>query len=104
MTMWVAVLLACLACFALKVAGYVVPARWVQGPLVSRITALLPVALLSALIAVQSFTTDGAIVLDARLAAVVVAVSLLLLRANFLVVVFAAAAVAALLRALGLAA
>ncbi len=101
MTLWGAVLLACAACFVLKAAGYVVPARWLAGPLVSRVTTLLPVALLAALVAVQSVTTGGRIVVDARLAGVAVAVVLLWRRANFVVVVLAAAAVAALLRALG---
>jgi hypothetical protein len=96
-----AVLLACVACFGLKLAGYLIPARWVAGPLTSRITTLLPVALLSALIAVQAFTTGRHLVLDARLAAVAVALVLLRLRTNFIVVVLAAAAVAAGLRALG---
>lgn len=31
MTMWVAVLLACLACFALKLAGYLVPDTLLSG-------------------------------------------------------------------------
>ncbi|CCH76436.1 conserved membrane hypothetical protein [Nostocoides japonicum T1-X7] len=101
MTMWGAVLIGCAACFVLKAAGYVVPARWLEGRVVSRVTTLLPVALLAALVAVQSFTTDGRLVLDARLAAVVVAVVLLSLRANFVVVVLAAAVVAAALRAVG---
>ena len=102
MTLWVAVVLACAACLVLKVAGYVVPASLLAGERTSRITTLLPVALLAALVVVQAVGgRDGAIVLDARVAAVAVAVALLLLRANFLVVVLAAAAVAALLRALG---
>ncbi len=101
MSTTVAVLLACAACFALKLVGYLMPARWVSGPRTSRITTLLPVALLSALIAVQAFTTGRHLVVDARLAAVVVALGLLRLRANFIVVVLAAAAVAAGLRALG---
>ena len=96
-----AVLLACVACFVLKLAGYLIPARWVAGPLTSRVTTLLPVALLSALIAVQAFTTGRHLVLDARLAAVAVALVLLRFRANFIVVVLAAAAVAAGLRAIG---
>ena len=104
MTVTVAVLLGCVACFALKLAGYLVPARWVAGPRTSRITTLLPVALLSALIAVQALTTGQRLVVDARLAAVAVALVLLRLRANFIVVVVAAATVAALLRWLGLAA
>lgn len=101
MTATVVVLVACAACFLLKWAGYVVPGHWVQGRLTSRITTLLPVALLSALLAVQTFTTQGRLVLDARLAAVVVVIALLVARASFIVVVLAAAVVAAGLRALG---
>lgn len=101
MSATVAVLLACVACFVLKLVGYLMPARWVSGPRTSRVTTLLPVALLSALIAVQAFTTGNHIVFDARVAAVAVALLLLRLRANFIVVVIGAAAVAAGLRALG---
>lgn len=101
-TMWVAVLVACLACLALKLAGYLVPDTLLSGERTSRVTTLLPVALLSALVVVQTVVgAGGAVVLDARLAAVGVAVVLLVLRANFLVVVLAAAAVAALLRLAG---
>ena len=50
MTMWTAVLLACAACFLLKLAGHVMPASIVSGPMTSRVTTLLPVALLAALI------------------------------------------------------
>ena len=61
-------------------------------------------ALLAALVAVQTFGAGQAIVVDARLPAVLVAAGLLLLRAPFLVVVAGAAVVAALLRLWGLAA
>jgi hypothetical protein len=65
-------------------------------------TAMLPVALLAALVAVQTFTAAGGVLtLDARAAGVAVAVTALLLRAPFLVVVILAAATAAVLRALG---
>jgi hypothetical protein len=56
--------------------------------------------LLSALVAVQVFSAEGRITLDARVAGLAVAVVLLLLRASFLVVVASAAATAALLRLL----
>lgn len=102
MTTWTTVLLACAAAYALKLAGYLVPATWVEGERRSRVIALLPVALLSGLVAVQTFVGDGgALALDARAAALAVAVVLLLLRANFLVVVGGAAVVAGVLRALG---
>ncbi len=102
MSTWATVLVACAAAFALKLAGYLVPAGWVEGPRRSRVIALLPVALLSALVAVQTAVGDaGSLVLDARLAALAAAVVLLVLRANFLVVVAGAALVAGGLRALG---
>lgn len=102
MNTWVTVLAACLLAYLLKLSGFVVPESWMQGPRRSLITTLLPAALLSGLIVTQTFAgSAGAIALDARLVAVLVAGVLLWFRANFLVVVFGAAAVAALLRAAG---
>jgi len=69
-------------------------------PLVSRIADLIPVALLAALVAVQVFATGPTLTLDARAAALGLAVVLLVLRAPFLVVVFGSALFAALLRLL----
>jgi len=88
----------------LKAVGYLLPARWVEAPTPSRIADLLTVALLAALVAVQTLGVGQSIVVDARIPAVLVAVGLLLLRAPFLVVVVAAALTAALLRLLGWAA
>ncbi len=102
MSLTTAVLLACAACFALKLAGYVTPASWLSGERTSRVTTALPVALLAALIGVQTFAgPGGAITIDARVVAVAVALVLLRLRANFVVVVVGAAGVAAILRATG---
>jgi branched-subunit amino acid transport protein len=102
MTLWVAVVLACVASLLIKLAGYLVPDTWLAGQRTQRVTTLLPVALLAALVVVQTVVgPGGSIVLDARIVAVGVAVVLLLLRANFLVIVLAAGATAALLRALG---
>lgn len=101
MSVWVTVLVASAAAFGLKYAGHVVPHRWLDAPRIRRVTDLLPVALLAALVAVQAFTTGNTLVLDARAAALAVAVVALLLRAPFLVVVVLAAATAGVLRALG---
>lgn len=103
MSTWTAVLLASALAFTLKLLGYVVPARWLDGDRTTRITSALPIALLAALVGVQTLTnTDGSISVDSRLAAVAVAVVALCLRAPFIVVVVLAAAVAAGLRLLGL--
>ncbi|QQS00299.1 MAG: AzlD domain-containing protein [Austwickia sp.] len=102
MTTWTTVLLAAAAGYAAKLAGYVVPRRLLEGPYVSRLVGLLPVALLAGLVAVQAFTTGtGARTLDARAAAVAVAALALALRAPFLLVVVLAAGTGAALRALG---
>ena len=102
MTLWVAVIVASVASLLIKLAGYLVPESLLAGERTSRVTTLLPVALLAALVVVQTVVgPGGSIVLDARIVAVSVAVVLLLLRANFLVIVLAAGATAALLRAIG---
>jgi branched chain amino acid efflux pump len=101
-TPWATVLVASAIAFALKLAGYLVPAAWLERPRVARVTELMPPCLLAALVVVQGFTTGDELVLDARAGAVAVAVVALLLRAPFLVVVTAAAATAAGLRAAGI--
>ena len=102
MSLWTAILVAAAIAFGTKLAGYLVPAHLLEEPRVRRVTGALPIALLAALVATQAFTgPGGTLVLDARAAAVGVAVVALLLRAPFLVVVVLGAATAALLRAIG---
>lgn len=104
MTLWQGIVLAAIVCVALKTLGYLLPPGWFDGPRPQRAIDQLTVALLAALVVVQTVGAGQAIVLDARVPAVVVAAGLLLLRAPFLVVVVAAAVVAALLRVAGWAA
>jgi uncharacterized membrane protein len=102
MTGWAPILAACALAFLTKYLGHVVPERWLSGRRVRRVTGLLPVALLTGLVVVQTFVATGSgLVLDARVAALVVAVVALLLRAPFIVVVALGAVTAAGLRALG---
>jgi branched-subunit amino acid transport protein len=100
MSVWVAIVLAGVGCWVLKLAGLSVPPRLLERPLIERIANQIPVALLSALIAVQVFTTGHSLTLDARTLGLGVAVVLLVARAPFLVVVFGAALAAALVRLL----
>ena len=105
MSLWTAVLLACGLAYATKLAGYLVPSAWLAGRTTARALGLLPVALLAALVGVQTMSAPGpSLVLDARLAGVAAAVVALRLRAPFLVVLVVAAGVAALTRAAGWAA
>lgn len=99
--LWSIVIAASLVVWGLKVAGYLLPQRIAEGALLSRVAALVTVALLASLVISQTFGDDGGISVDARLPALVVAGALLWLRAPFIAVIIAAAAVAALLRALG---
>jgi hypothetical protein len=100
---WTAVLVASVLAFLLKYLGHLVPPSWVDGERTTRVTSALPIALLAALVGVQTLTsTAGAIVIDSRAVAVAVALVALILRAPFIVVVVLAAAVAAGLRLLGL--
>ena len=103
MSVWSAILLAALICLALKAVGYLVPPKVLEAPRPARISELLTVELLGARVAVQTHGAGQAIVVDARVPALLVAAGLLWLRQSFLVVVAAAAVVAAVLRLLGLA-
>jgi hypothetical protein len=97
--MWTAIVVGSLACFGLKLAGLSVPAGLLAQPRVQRVAVLVPVALLAALIGLQTFTDGRSLVLDARAAGLAVAVVAQWRRAPFLVVVAAACATTALLRA-----
>jgi hypothetical protein len=101
MTLWLIVIIASLACLVLKLAGYLVPTSVLDKPAPSRIANLLTVALLAALVAVQTLGHGDGLLLDARVPALVVAVLLFALRVPFVVVVVAAAATAALIRLSG---
>jgi len=91
---WGAILLGAAGCYVLKLAGLSVPQRLLDGVKVQRVANLLPVALLAALIATQTFG-EG---IDARAAGLAAAALALLARAPFLLVVATAAATTALLR------
>lgn len=99
--MWPTILIASGAAYALKLIGYVVPQRWLDTPTSRRVTGLIPVALLSALIGIWTLVDGQTIGIDARVPGVIAAFIALLLRAPFLVVIITAAAVTGLVRALG---
>ena len=97
--MWTGVLVAAIGCYLVKLAGLSVPERILAAPVVRRVGDALPIALLSALVGLQAFTSGGDLALDARAAGVAVAVVAVRMRAPFLAVVVAAAVTAAALRA-----
>lgn len=99
MNVWIAVALTAVGCYAVKLIGLLVPAGALERPVVRRMAALLPVALLAALTAQQTFADGTTLVLDARAAGIAAAAVALLLRAPFLLVVAAAVVVTAGVRA-----
>lgn len=99
--LWVGLLVAALGGYLLKLAGLSLPESVLNRLRVQRTAAFLPVAMLSALVAVQLFDGGGHYALDWRtLAGVAAAVVALLLRRGFLVVFLVAIAVTAGLRLL----
>jgi hypothetical protein len=98
--MWAAVIVGSAGCYALKLAGVSVPERVLADPRVRRIGALLPVALLSALVATGTFASARDLTVDARAAGLAVAAVAVLARAPFLVVIIAATSATAVVRAL----
>lgn len=99
---WAAIGVTAAGCYAVKLLGLSIPAGMLDRPLVKRLAALVPIALLAGLTALQTFGTDRLrLTVDARAAGLAAACVALLLRAPFLVVIGVAVAVTAALRAVG---
>jgi branched-subunit amino acid transport protein len=97
---WIAIGALTVICFVIKAVGPVALGgrdlpRWAD-----RLIVLLPAALLSALVVVQTFADGKALVLDARAAGLAAAFVAVALRASILIVLLVAAVTAAGLRAL----
>ena len=101
MSVWIAIGVTALGCYGAKLLGLSVPEGMLEHPVVKRLVTLLPVALLAALTAQQTFSDGHALLLDAKAAGLGAAAVALLLRAPFLVVIAAAVLVTAGVRALG---
>lgn len=88
---WIATIGTSVIAFLLKLTGHSIPERWLSHPKIGRINALIPIALLSALVGVQSFSEKTTLLIDQRLVGLATAVIALLLKAPFPVVVISAA-------------
>lgn len=98
---WVPVIVASLGAYLTKLIGFVLPTAWLESPFLRRLSGLLPIGLLAALVSIQTFSTGQHWTIDARAAGLAVAIVALILRAPFIVVVVIAALTAALLRSIG---
>ena len=97
---WIAIGVLTVVCFAIKAVGPLALGGRDLPPAAERLIVLLPAALLSALVVVQTFASGRELVLDARVAGVAAAIVAIALRASVLVVLLVAALTAAGLRAL----
>lgn len=98
---WSLVLLLAAGAYACKVIGLVVIGRRSLPPVVQRCLALIPAALISALIVKDTVSVGQDLVVDARLAGVTAAVVATWRRLPFVVVIVIGTAVTAAVRAIG---
>lgn len=98
---WSLVVLLAAGAYACKVVGLVVVGRRSLPPVVQRCLALIPAALISALIVKDTLSVGQDLVVDARLAGVTAAVVATWRRLPFVVVIVIGTAVTAAVRALG---
>ena len=96
-SLWITTLATSGICFLLKFLGYSLPESVLNKPLVQRINALIPIALLSALVAVQTLGSGTSVELDHRLIGVVAAAVALRFGANFPLMMGIAALTSALI-------
>ena len=99
-SVWLAIAAMTLISFAIKAAGPVILGGRELPREAERVIVLLPAALLTGLVTVQTFASDRDLVVDERAAGVAVAVVAAAMRASVLVVLLLAGATTAGLRAL----
>ena len=104
MTAWTWILVAAIGCYLLKLGGYLIPLALVAmiGRCDKISTTAMTVGLLASLVALNTLTDGGRIVLDARLVGLAAAGVALWLRAPYLLVVVLGALATALGRVAGL--
>lgn len=97
---WTLVILLAVGAYGFKVAGLVVLGGRSLPPVLERCLALIPAAVVTALVMKDTFTHGQHLVLDARAAGIGVAVFAAWRRAPLIVVIVLAAVVTALVRQL----
>lgn len=94
---WIATIGTSVIAFLIKYSGTLIPNKVLESVGVRKINALLPISMLSALVAVQAFADKKELVVDHRAAGLLVAAVALRLKAGFPIVVGSAALVSALI-------
>jgi hypothetical protein len=96
--LWLGIAVGAAGCYLLKLTGMSVPKKLVENRRIQLAAALLPVGLLAALTATQTFATGRHLTVDPRAVGLLCAVVAVALRAPFLVVVAVAAVATAATR------
>ena len=94
---WIAVSGASAFAYAVKLFGASVPESWLAHPRITRINIFIPVALLTALVAVNTLADKTKLVIDHRSAGIAAAITLLIAKAPFPVVVLGASITSAII-------
>jgi uncharacterized membrane protein len=97
---WRLVVVLAIGAYACKAIGFFVLARRTLAPAIERCLALIPAAVVSALVMKDTFSTGQQLVIDARVAGVAAAAVAVWRRAPFVVVILIGAGVTAAVRAL----
>lgn len=95
--MWIVIAVSSLAMLLMRLFGYLLPAEVISRPRILRITALIPVVLLAALVSVQTLTVDGSITVDHRVAGLSAGAIALYFKRSFLTVMASAGFVGAMI-------
>ena len=95
---WTLIVLLAIGAYAFKFAGLVIIGSRTLAPVLERCLALIPAAVISALIVKDTLTAGQDVVIDARAAGIAVAIVAAWRRAPLIVVIVLGAAVTALVR------
>lgn len=95
-SIWLTILASSALIFAARIIGYNVPSSILARKRLQRITTLIPIVLLAALVGSQTMVKSGEVVLDHRLAGLIAGAIALRLRGSFFVVLVVAALTGAL--------
>lgn len=93
---WIVIAVSSLAMLLMRLFGYLLPSEVFDRPRILRITSLIPVVLLAALVSVQTLTIDGSITVDHRVAGLLAGALALYFKRNFLTVMASAGFVGAM--------
>jgi branched-subunit amino acid transport protein len=83
---WIVIAISSVIMFLMRITGYLIPQKLLQGVRLNQIITLIPIVLLAALVAIQTGTSGDEITVDHRLAGVAVGAVTLYFKGSFILV------------------